>query len=270
MAKKTYTAKKYTYADADMVRDHLVEEAALHIAINHEPFTITMRTPGQDEALAHGLLLSENIIDSTESFPIQIVTEKNGQTKINVSLPDYRHETGLKSKRNLLSVSSCGICGKTDLEEVEGHVHNGHRLSLDELMDMFAQMNKKQNLFIQSGGSHGAAIFDANGEMMSLMEDIGRHNAVDKSIGQLILEEQLNDAYCLTVSGRVSYEIIIKAFRAKIPVLAAVSAPSSLAVDYARKLGVTLLGFCRENKATCYSHAGRIKRAEVNFKITVI
>jgi FdhD protein len=120
-------------------------------------------------------------------------------------------------------------------------------------------MNALQHSFHQSGGTHAAAAFTIEGELLSSMEDIGRHNAVDKVIGQLLLSKKLEEAACLTVSGRISYEIVVKCFKARIPFLAAVSAPSTLAVDYAEELGITLLAFCRQNRATCYSHTYRTK-----------
>ena len=119
-------------------------------------------------------------------------------------------------------------------------------------------MSALQFAFHQSGGTHAAAAFTLHGELLCLKEDIGRHNAVDKVIGDLILTQKLDPASCLTVSGRVSYEIIIKCFKAGIPIIAAVSAPSSLAVDYAKELGITLLAFCRDKRATCYSHPRRV------------
>ena len=115
-------------------------------------------------------------------------------------------------------------------------------------------MNQRQWDFHQSGGTHAAAAFDAQGRLMVAREDIGRHNAVDKVIGWLLLNEKWGTAKAMTVSGRISYEITIKAFKGGIPFLAAVSAPSSLAVDFAKELGITLLGFCREGRATCYAH----------------
>jgi FdhD protein len=124
--------------------------------------------------------------------------------------------------------------------------------------EMFELMNRGQHDFKQSGGTHAAAAFDSEGQLLVVREDIGRHNAVDKVIGWLLLEGRLKEAMAMTVSGRISYEITIKAFKAGIPFLAAVSAPSSLAVDYAKELGITLLGFCRQGRATCYSHPHRI------------
>jgi FdhD protein len=120
-------------------------------------------------------------------------------------------------------------------------------------------MNALQHDFKQSGGTHAAAAFTIDGDLLCSMEDIGRHNAVDKVIGKLITLGRLEDAKVITVSGRISYEIVIKCFKAKIPFLAAVSAPSSLAVDYAKELGITLFAFCRDHRATCYSNPQRTK-----------
>ena len=125
-------------------------------------------------------------------------------------------------------------------------------------------MNRHQHDFMQSGGTHAAALFDRRGNLIVAREDIGRHNAVDKAVGQLLLEGRLEQAKVMTVSGRISYEITIKAFRAGIPFLAAVSAPSSLAVDYAKEFGITLLGFCRDGRATCYSNPQRVNNTRIH------
>ena len=132
---------------------------------------------------------------------------------------------------------------------------------------MFLMMNSKQSVFEKSGGSHAAAAFDRTGVLLSSMEDIGRHNAVDKVVGELINDSTVRKASVITVSGRISYEIIVKAFKAKIPVLCAVSAPSSLAVDYAKELGITLLAFCRDERATCYSNPERITNKTSNSQV---
>jgi FdhD protein len=120
-------------------------------------------------------------------------------------------------------------------------------------------MNSLQHNFKQSGGTHAAAAFSIEGNLLFAMEDIGRHNAVDKVVGKLISSDKLDQAKIMTVSGRISYEIVIKCFKAKIPFLAAVSAPSSLGVDYAKELGITLFAFCRDKRATCYSNPERIR-----------
>jgi FdhD protein len=262
MAIDNYQGKKYCGDNKFNVDDNLTVEEALQVIINKETFTITMRTPGNDEDLIRGLLYSEDIYKSTENLDITLSeNEKKGITEAHLSINENFLSDGYSNSRNLLSVSSCGICGKKELEDIDSSqkLQNGISLNIQDLFKMFKDMNDGQPTFHQSGGSHAAAAFSENAELLSIREDIGRHNAVDKVIGHLMNNGQLNDAKCLIVSGRISYEIVSKAFAAKIPILAAVSAPSTLAVDFAKELGITLLGFCRESKATCYSHKERIK-----------
>ncbi|HRP61390.1 MAG TPA: formate dehydrogenase accessory sulfurtransferase FdhD, partial [Vicingus sp.] len=167
---------------------------------------------------------------------------------------------GASIVRNIVSVSSCGICGKSELEKpTDTKLTNQQNLfTPQQLFNMFEKMNSAQDSFIQSGGSHACAVFDKEGKMLSIKEDVGRHNAVDKVIGNLINQNNLSNAKCLLVSGRISYEIVNKCFAAKIPILAAVSAPSSLAVDMAQEMGLTLIGFSRNNRFTVYAHPNRI------------
>lgn len=258
MAHKTYYAKKYTTGDTIEVSDILVEEEALQVVINGTAFTITMRTPGDDESLVRGLLFSEDVYTNIHNHPLISLAKRDDMTIAEVVLDQQQIQAGIENERSLISVSSCGICGKTQLDDIHGSLITPHQLSIDTLNILFKKMEAKQDLFINSGGSHAAAIFANNGDLLAIREDVGRHNAVDKSIGAVLLKGTFNSAFCLTVSGRVSYEIILKAFRAKIPILAAVSAPSSLAVDYAKKLGITLLAFCRNGVATCYTGAERM------------
>jgi len=259
MPNQNYQAIKYCKSpEPKPVVDTLVIEEALKISINNDIFSITMRTPSDDNELVLGLLYSEDIFTGDVSLVKMNAVNQDAITHFNIDIPNNLLRKGYLNSRSLLSVASCGICGKTDLPEVKGHIKHSDKLNIDDLNKMFKLMSSKQDLFLRSGGSHAAAIFDKKNILLSLKEDIGRHNAVDKTIGDLLIKKQLKEAFCLLVSGRVSYEIIIKAFRAKIPVLAAVSAPSSLAVDFAKELGITLLGFCREGKATCYANDYRI------------
>ena len=239
------------------VNDELVVEAALQININKEPYTVVMRSPGDDFELIRGLLFAEDIYKQQEKLNCEIIEEKNnGFSIINVNIAKKHLGKGYLNKRTLLSVSSCGICGKKKLEDIN---FTGKKLkkeidfNFNKIEIMFSEMQQKQETFELSGGSHAAAIFNKNYELIVLKEDIGRHNAVDKSIGSLILNNKLNQSMCILVSGRVSYEIISKAFIAKIPVVIAVSACSSLAVDYAKEFGISLIGFSRGNKSTIYA-----------------
>lgn len=260
MALDNYQAKKYSSKQYKIVEDSLTVEQALQININEKPFTITMRTPGNDDELISGLLFSEDIYRQNEKLKISYHTTEANVTVANISVNENDLGKGYLNSRNILSVSSCGICGKKELDDLKGEnsTISNYSLKIDALMQMFEQMEKRQSTFFQSGGSHAAAAFTNKGELLSIKEDIGRHNAVDKVIGDLILNDKLSKAKCIVVSGRISYEIVTKAFAAKIGVLAAISAPSTLAVDFSKELGITLLGFCRGNNATCYSHAYRI------------
>ncbi len=246
------------------VDDALTVEDALSISINGEKFMVTMRTPGDERELVRGLLYSEDIYRKREpGLDIEIAeTDERGYiSKINVTIPTELLGDGYKNSRSLLSVSSCGICGKQDLVEIVQEneiIQEDLHIGLTEINEMYAIMEASQHQFAQSGGVHAAAIFDKDRNMLTIKEDIGRHNAVDKVIGSLLLHSNLKHAEFMLVSGRVSYEIVTKAFAARIPFLAAVSAPSSLAVDYAKELGITLMGFCRTNKFTVYSNVDRV------------
>jgi len=261
MTINNYQGKKFIDGSSIYVDDNLTVEQALQININNKPFSITMRTPGNDEELIRGLLYSEDIYRSAKNLNIKLIeNEEKSITEAALNIDESLLKSGYLNSRSFLSAASCGICGKTELDEIDTscQVKDDNAIDVTLLQEMFHQMKDGQPTFKKSGGSHAAAAFTIKGELLSIREDIGRHNAVDKVIGHLINKNDLNNAKCLTVSGRISYEIISKAFAAKIPILAAVSAPSSLAVDFAKELGITLLGFCRENKATCYANPQRI------------
>ncbi len=262
MATSKYQGLKFKKGVPYEVHDDLTVEEGLRISINGKPLTVTMRTPGDDLELVHGLLYSEDIYSDVDHHLETILEEENQQgivTGVNVKIDPKNLGQGYMNSRSFLSVASCGICGKEDLDIPAPKSAVTDATISDELVsNMFEMMNSEQQAFKQSGGSHAAAAFSEQGILLSIKEDIGRHNAVDKVVGELILSKKLNTAKCITVSGRISYEIIIKTFRAKVPVLAAVSAPSTLAVDFAKELGITLLAFCRDDKLTCYSHPHRL------------
>ena len=264
MSISKYKGVKIETSKVSHVDDALTVEDALSISINNEKFMVTMRTPGDERELVRGLLYSEDIYRKRKpKLAIAIdETDKRGYiSKLNVTIPSTLLGDGYKNSRSLLSVSSCGICGKQDLVEIvkeEEIIQEDLHIGLSEINEMYAIMEKSQHQFAQSGGVHAAAIFNKDRKMLTIKEDIGRHNAVDKAIRSLLLDSTLKEAEFLLVSGRVSYEIVTKAFAARIPFLAAVSAPSSLAVDYAKELGITLMGFCRTNKFTVYSNVDRV------------
>ena len=262
MNSKEYNGIFYSDGKFSPVEDILAIEVALAISINEIPFTVTMQTPGNENDLVRGLLFSENIFRSLTEHPVINITGKNENgfiTSVDVVIPKNLILKDFAGTRNVISASSCGICGKTSLdEEISERVSNKEILDPSFVEKMFGQVSNKQKAFQQSGGTHAAGAFTIHGELLVVQEDIGRHNAVDKVIGFLINNHLLDKIKCLTVSGRISYEIVSKAKAAGIPFLAAISAPSSLAVDEAEKAGISLLAFCRENKLTVYSNSAQV------------
>lgn len=267
MATRKYEGKKYEKDASQNIWDALTVEEALQININDTPFTVSMRTPGEDANLVRGLLHAEGVINDVTFLPDVVLKEENEEgivTVVNVAIPKKKLGQGYSNSRSLLSVSSCGICGKTELGDLAfmgKTIDDAEKIEIELIHQLFEKMNTLQHDFKQSGGTHAAAVFSISGDLLCSMEDIGRHNAVDKVVGKLIRSDQLNQAKIMTVSGRISYEIVVKCFKAKIPFLAAVSAPSSLAVDYAKELGITLFAFCRGQRATCYSN---VQRTQIN------
>lgn len=272
MATRNYQGNKFDKSSMEKTSDALTIEEALQININDKPFTVSMRTPGDDSSLIRGLLHSEDLLKYIDYSPEIILKKENKNgivTIVNLNIPENQLGDGYTNSRSLLSVSSCGICGKTELSDltfIGKTIDGSDKIDIGLIHELFNKMNNLQFNFRKSGGTHAAAAFTLNGDLLCAMEDIGRHNAVDKILGKLINDKRLNEAKIMTVSGRISYEIVIKCFKARIPFLAAVSAPSSLAVDYAKELGITLFAFCRNERATCYSNPQRTKINTSNTK----
>ncbi len=253
---KKYGALKVEGENQYSIQDEIVIEAPLQIEINHAPFTVVMRTPGEDRDLAIGLLYTESILKPKRPFKTILRKNEKGQDIINFHIAESDLGDGYLNKRSLLSVSSCGICGKQDLDglQIKNPVKlNAFEIPLGYSETLFSELRSKQVLFDHTGGSHAAAALDAKGNFLSIREDIGRHNAVDKVIGSLLTQGNTKEAKVLLVSGRVSYEIVSKAFFAKIPNILSVSACSSLAIDMAKELGISLVGFNRGKNATRYN-----------------
>ena len=252
-----YEAIKVSKNKQNLIEDFVVVEAPLQININKEPYTVVMRTPGDDVDLIRGLLFAEDIYKGIKNFEVEIVenTEANFSV-VNIEIKKEDLGKGYLNKRTLLSVSSCGVCGAQTLDAIK---KSGDKLISDlkissvNIEQMFENMNKQQDVFNKTGASHAAAIFDSSYQLLSIREDIGRHNAVDKSVGELLSQSQLINANYLLVSGRVSYEIVCKAFIAKIPMIIAVSGCSSLAIDFSKEFGIHLVGFARGQNHTIYT-----------------
>ncbi|MEX1003603.1 MAG: formate dehydrogenase accessory sulfurtransferase FdhD [Crocinitomicaceae bacterium] len=257
-----YEGFKWVKGVTQNVSDHITLEAPLQITINEDPFTVVMQTPGHEKELATGLLYAEDVIRDFSKVKWQFRQNEKGITEeILISTDPDNVADGYKNSRSLLSVSSCGICGKREIEDLlpkADKIKSEEQFHCEDILQLFRQMEKEQTLFQLTGGCHGIAAFDAALNLLSLHEDIGRHNALDKVVGSLLLSEKLREAKIITVSGRTSYEMVSKSFRAKIPIIAGVSAPSSLAIDFAKEYNMTLLAFARHDKITCYSGPHRV------------
>ncbi|MCJ8329029.1 MAG: formate dehydrogenase accessory sulfurtransferase FdhD [Lentisphaeria bacterium] len=244
---------------AKEVSDALLCEAPMQVLINEENYTSTMRTAGHDRELVRGILYTEDILaESNEYFDYSVLEPDGLISSVNINIPEVFLCDKNTERRNMSS-SSCGLCGKTSLDLADFTITDmtlraDAPFSVEQIKEMMAQMAEQQIIFKETGACHAAAMFDSAGVCLTVMEDIGRHNAVDKCIGTLLLKEQLESAVVMTVSGRISYEIVYKAIRAGISFLVAVSAPSALAVDMAEKAGMVLIGFCRDERLTVYTH----------------
>ncbi len=249
--------------------DQLATEEPLEIQISQlgsspRPLTVTMRTPGNDFELILGFLLGEGIIFSkNEILRMQycgLVDKKRQPNVVVVTLRSSPREDIFN--RNFSSTASCGLCGIESLQDLQIPAFESNldqKVNIEVLLELPNILRKRQLVFESTGGLHAAGIFQFNGDLEVVREDIGRHNALDKVIGACAMKfEEGSCNHILALSGRIGYELIQKAARAKIPVIAAVSAPSSLAVEVASSLGITLVGFIRQERANIYSHPERI------------
>lgn len=252
--------------------DTLVTEEPLEIRLNGKPLAITMRTPGDDFALAVGFLVSEGVLGAAAD--VRAVTYCEGAAEdgsntynvVNVQLAPGVPVPDITLERNVYTTSSCGLCGKASLDAVRtasrfpgAAAGDPVRLPAELLARFPDRLREAQKVFDRTGGLHAAGLFTAEGELLDVREDVGRHNAVDKIVGRALQAGRLPlTGAVLLVSGRASFELVQKAVMAGIPVLAAVSAPSSLAVDLALESGMTLVGFLRGPDMNVYAGEERI------------
>lgn len=251
-------------------QDYLVGEEPLEIRVGRLPLSVTMRTPGHDLELTAGFLYTEGLIRRREQIrSLEHVAGPGEPDRGNVVQVELEDEASLhleQSRRNFFAASSCGVCGKASIDQVRLRgisPPNPHlRLAPEALCRLPEKLRAAQALFGRTGGLHAAALFDARGEMIVLREDVGRHNAVDKVVGWALQEGRLPLAEnVLMVSGRGGFEIIQKAVVAGVPAVASVSAPSSLAVQLARELRLTLVGFLRGKRFIVYAGEERLSIA---------
>ena len=250
----------------DCVTDEVAIEEPLELRIGTHPLAVTMRTPGNDEELAAGFLRSEGIVrkrsDLKEAASCTLPASLGNV--LNITLAPTVKFTPASAQRFGTISTSCGLCGKTSIEFIRQQfpaidLSTPLRIKEATLLQLPERLRSAQGNFERTGGIHAAGIFDLEGNLIAVREDIGRHNAVDKVIGRAFLDELLPlRQHLLMVSGRSSLEIVQKALAAGIPIIAAVSAPSSLAVNFARQCGQTLIGFLRPPTFNVYSHIERI------------
>jgi FdhD protein len=252
--------------------DQLVTEEPMEIRVQGprgaaEAIAVTMRTPGSDFELAVGFLLTEGVLhDAGEIASVAYCLEGEGEQHYNVVTVRTRQAPDLEHvRRSFTTSASCGICGKTTIDDIEvtaAPLDRGPVVSGSVLTKLPDLLRNEQDVFESTGGLHAAGLFDAEGAVSAVREDVGRHNALDKLVGHAALEGRLPlSRQILMVSGRVSFEIVQKAAVAGVPIVCAVSAPSSLAVEAARRLGQTVVGFVRGERYNIYCGAERIDPA---------
>lgn len=256
--------RRTTAGAVEEVNDALAVEEPLEIAVDapghpSKVVSITMRTPGHDEELAVGFLFSEGIIQNpTELLDVHIEGENRVTVKLS-TLPDLG-----SLERNFYTTSSCGVCGKTSIDAVStksafADLPDNLKVSPATLLSLPASLRASQKVFDETGSLHASGLFDESGKLLLVREDVGRHNALDKIIGASLFAKNLPlSNSILMLSGRISFELVQKATMAGIPIVAAIGAPSTLAVELARESGMTLVGFLRDKRYTVYSGEQRI------------
>jgi FdhD protein len=241
----------------------MIVEEPLEIVVDGSHYAVVMRTPGDDAALAAGFCLAEGIIDGAGELGSIQTCEIENRNQVSVTRVGRRASTGPPRRAVPQTISSsCGICGREMIDDIAQRlpqIPEGPHTSLEELLELGRRLQEAQQYFRPTGATHAAALFDDGRDMIAFAEDIGRHSALDKAIGNLLLSDRLGEASAAVLSGRCSFEMVQKAARAAIPIVASVSAPTALAVELGRRAGLTLVGFLRDESLTVYLNAGRIR-----------
>jgi len=272
-ALKNYTIHKWSkkgvaFAEEDLV----VIEEPLEIVLIHyigneleeTQLTLTMRSPGNDEALAVGFLFNEGVITSfqeIEKIKYCIKTEEGQRNKLRITLKKQVVLDWQSIQRNFVSTSSCGVCGKQLLEQISttfSKIEFSGKIDINTLLELPNKINAEQLLFKHTGGIHACGLFTSGGSLINLKEDVGRHNALDKVIGDQLIQKKSFKDTIIVLSGRVGYEMAQKTAKAGIPIIVAIGAPTSLAVDIANNAGICLIGFAKNHSLNCYTHADYI------------
>ncbi|HNR20269.1 MAG TPA: formate dehydrogenase accessory sulfurtransferase FdhD [Bacteroidia bacterium] len=262
---------KYSNQGAKLFEDLVAVEEPLEIKLSYSQngkqhtknISVTMRTPGNDTELAIGFLFTEGIIKQSH----QVKNVKSGalQNSITIEMMDGFDVALEKLNRHFYTTSSCGVCGKESIEAIKTikektETNTLLKVSADVLYSLPEKLNNAQSAFLQTGGIHGSALFNLHGDLIALREDVGRHNALDKLIGSMLMENKIPlTENILLLSGRASFELIQKSVMAGINLVVAIGAPSSLAVELAKEFNVTLVGFLKHERFNIYSHEERVE-----------
>ena len=250
-------------------RDRAATEEPLEVRLHNRPFAVIMRTPGADRELAAGFLLAEGVLKSADDLgTIEYCTDPAADHPENIVNARLANRSPaaldelLAERRIVTTNSSCGLCGRLTIESLRSDLPpltSSWTVASSTVLELPDRLRQAQAVFEETGGLHAAGLFARDGRLETIAEDVGRHNAVDKVVGRMLMAERLPlSEHLLFVSGRTSYEIVQKAFIAGISLVAAVSAPSSLAVELAEDCGITLIGFLRGKNFNIYAHPERI------------
>ncbi len=265
-ATSQWEVTRVSTAGVETSPDVLAREEPLEIRVNGQSIAVTMRTPGNDEELAAGFLWTERLIaDPAALLSVGHCPGKTEEERDNIVLAYVNGVGDLIEagwQRNFSATSSCGICGKASIDAVRQAaepIRSDIRVTSEVLHGLPAALRSAQDTFDRTGALHAAGLFNARGELVLLREDVGRHNAVDKMIGAALFRKMLPlQDHVVLVSGRAGFEIVQKCLLASVPVVAAVGAPSSLAVELAAASGMTLIGFLRDSSMNAYTGAERV------------
>jgi FdhD protein len=262
-AVRSFDVVRVTHGQVDPARDRVAVELPLEVRLNGQPFSVIMRTPGDDRHLALGFLFTERVILAREDVASVEIDAATGAVDVRLVPARARAAAdALAGRRQVVLNSSCGLCGRRDLESLAIDAEPfgiDWRVSGRVVASLPVALGTAQPVFSETGGLHAAGLFDMDGRALATAEDVGRHNAVDKIVGRMLFDGRLPlDRTLLCVSGRSSFEIVQKAWLGGIRLIAAVSAPSSLAIELASESGITLLGFVRDHRFNIYAHAERI------------
>jgi FdhD protein len=243
---------------------HLIPEEPLSIRIQGQPYSVVMRTPGDEPAHAAGFCLAEGILDSPDDIETiaSCAGEATNVVTVTVTAARLAKITGVLERRGFVSQTSCGICGKELVEDLAQMVHplaDGQALDLGRAVHCLETLKEHQVLYRETRAAHAAALYSSDFNLLSLAEDVGRHNALDKAVGKLFLEKTLDRAAVLVLSSRISYELIQKAARAKIPFILAASRPTALAAELAESLNMTLASPGKDSGINVYCGLNRLR-----------